>query len=59
MRKLLVAALVFAGLTIAPNAVAGPPEHCETGGDLPDPCKPAYILCLQVEERTKGIVTCD
>jgi hypothetical protein len=58
MRKLLVSCLVFAGLTIAPHALAAPPDHCETG-DLPDPCKPIYILCVQAEERTKGIVSCD
>lgn len=60
MKKLKVAlgCLVLGAVSAIPaTAVAGPPEHCYSP-EFGDPCKPIYILCQGIEERTKGIVTC-
>ena len=56
--KLMLACAVVAVVSAAPaGAMAGPPEHCYSP-EFGDPCKPIYILCQGIDERTKGIVTC-
>jgi len=56
--KVALACLTVAAVSAIPaSALAGPPEHCYSP-EFGDPCKPFYILCQQIEERTKGIVTC-
>ena len=55
--KVVVACLTVAAALATPvTALAGPPEHCDS--EFGDPCKPFFLICRDIEERTKGRVTC-
>ena len=55
--KTALACLAVAAATAVPTpALAGPPEHCD--GEFGDPCKPFFLICRDIEARTKGYVTC-
>jgi hypothetical protein len=56
-KVVLACVTVAAASAIPATAVAGPPEHCYSP-EFGDPCKPFYVVCQAVEDRTKGIVTC-
>lgn len=45
--KLTILSMTIVGamFSFAPPAQAGPPDHCDPGGDLPDPCRAVYVVC--------------
>ena len=54
--KITLACLIIAAVSAVPASALAVPPHCD--GEFGDPCKPFYILCLRIEESTKGLVTC-
>ena len=57
--KLTILSITVAGAMsfFAPPAQAGPPEHCDSAGDLPDLCVVVHNFCQSQPKLSQ--VICD